>query len=113
MRPTKKIGIVICDRYRRCAGGKCFRAMRNREGAFDIYADCDLELVGFTTCDGCPGGKHRISRPGDDQKRRRGHPSGHGLVVGYPRVPIYDTFKRFLEARFGVRVVRRTHPIPT
>jgi len=48
-----KIGIVICDRYRRCAGGKCFRAMRNKEGAFSIYTDTEVELVGFTTCDGC------------------------------------------------------------
>ena len=29
----EKIGIIICDRYRRCAGGKCLRAMKNREGA--------------------------------------------------------------------------------
>lgn len=52
----KKIGIIICDRYRRCAGGKCFRAMRNKEGAFSIYKYTEIELVGFTTCDGCPGG---------------------------------------------------------
>ncbi|MCK4754917.1 MAG: CGGC domain-containing protein, partial [Calditrichia bacterium] len=37
MRKTQKLGIIICDRYRRCAGGKCFRALRNREGAFSIY----------------------------------------------------------------------------
>ncbi len=51
-----KIGIIICDRYRRCAGGKCFRAMRNKEGAFSIYTGIEVELVGFTSCDGCPGG---------------------------------------------------------
>jgi hypothetical protein len=28
-----KIGIVICDRYRTCGGGKCFRAARERQGA--------------------------------------------------------------------------------
>ncbi len=27
MTSKTKIGIVICDRYRRCAGGKCLRAM--------------------------------------------------------------------------------------
>ncbi len=32
MNSKTKIGIVICDRYRRCAGGKCLRSMRNREG---------------------------------------------------------------------------------
>ena len=56
MNSKTKIGIIICDRYRRCAGGKCLRAMRNREGAFSIYPDTEVELVGFTTCDGCPGG---------------------------------------------------------
>ena len=30
----KKIGIIICDRYRDCGGGKCFRALRERKGAF-------------------------------------------------------------------------------
>jgi len=51
-----KIGIIICDRYRRCAGGKCLRAMREKAGAFSIYQDEELELAGYTTCDGCPGG---------------------------------------------------------
>lgn len=53
---TRKIGIIICDRYRRCAGGKCLRALKNREGAFGRYENCDVELVGYTSCDGCPGG---------------------------------------------------------
>ena len=56
MNSKTKIGIVICDRYRRCAGGKCLRAMKNKEGAFSMYTDTEVELVGFTTCDGCPGG---------------------------------------------------------
>ena len=43
-----KIGIIICDRYRTCAGGKCLRAMRNKEGAFAQYADSEIELVGYT-----------------------------------------------------------------
>ncbi|WP_206203411.1 CGGC domain-containing protein, partial [Thermococcus sp. GR7] len=45
-----KIGIIICDRYRTCAGGKCFRALREREGAFSIYKSQDVEVVGYTTC---------------------------------------------------------------
>ena len=51
-----KIGIIICDRYRACAGGKCLRAMRNREGAFERYEGQPIELVGYTSCGGCPGG---------------------------------------------------------
>ncbi|MBN1824924.1 MAG: CGGC domain-containing protein [Candidatus Eisenbacteria bacterium] len=107
-----KIGIIICDRYRRCAGGKCFRAMRNREGAFDIYKESEIELVGYTTCDGCPGGN--IEYAGDEMVRN-GAEVVHlatGLVVGYPPCPYIDTFKDFLEKRYGVRVVVGTHPIP-
>jgi predicted metal-binding protein len=106
------IGIIICDRYRRCAGGKCFRAMKNREGAFSIYAATEIELVGFTTCDGCPGGN--IEYAGEEMVKN-GAEVIHlatGLVVGYPPCPHIDTFKTFLEKRYGVKVVVGTHPIP-
>ncbi len=53
MSKKTKLGIIICDRYHTCAGEKCFRALSRREGAFTINHDSDVELVGFTTCDGC------------------------------------------------------------
>lgn len=112
MNSKKRIGIIICDRYRRCAGGKCLRAMRNKEGAFSIYADTDLELVGFTTCDGCPGGN--IEYAGEEMVKN-GAQVIHlatGMVVGYPPCPHIESFKAFLEARYGVNVVVGTHPIP-
>ncbi len=112
MNSKTKIGIVICDRYRRCAGGKCLRSMRNREGAFSIYADSEIELVGFTTCAGCPGGN--IEYAGEEMVKN-GVEVIHlatGLVVGYPPCPYIDTFKTFLEERYQVRVVVGTHPIP-
>jgi hypothetical protein len=38
-----RIGIIICNRYRTCAGGTCLRAMRNKEGAFSKYeAECQV-----------------------------------------------------------------------
>jgi predicted metal-binding protein len=112
MNPTTKIGIIICDRYRRCAGGKCLRSMKNKEGAFSIYTDTDPELVGFTTCDGCPGGN--IEYAGEEMVKN-GATVIHlatGLVVGYPPCPHIDTFKAFLEKRYDVQVVVGTHPIP-
>ena len=108
----QKIGIIICDRYRRCAGGKCLRAMKNKEGAFSIYAGLDVELVGFTTCDGCPGGN--IEYAGEEMVKN-GATVIHlatGLVVGYPPCPHIDTFKAFLEKRYAIEVVVGTHPIP-
>lgn len=107
-----KVGIIICDRYRTCAGGKCLRAMRNREGAFSIYSDSDVELVGYTTCNGCPGGN--IEYAGEEMIKN-GAQVIHlatGLLVGYPPCPYIDTFKSFLEKRYKVKVVLGTHPIP-
>ena len=107
-----KIGIIICDRYRRCAGGKCLRAMREKAGAFNIYLDQELELVGYTSCDGCPGGN--VEYAGDEMVRN-GAQAIHlatGLVVGYPPCPYIETFVDFLEKRFNVPVVVGTHPIP-
>ena len=109
--PTK-IGIIICDRYRTCAGGKCLRAMRNREGAFSVYAGTDVELVGYTTCDGCPGGN--IEYTGEEMVKN-GAQVIHlatGMLVGYPPCPYIETFKAFLENRYSVKVIPGTHPIP-
>lgn len=112
MNEKVKIGIIICDRYRTCAGGKCLRSMRNREGAFDRYAGIEIELVGYTTCDGCPGGN--VEYTGEEMVKN-GAQVIHlatGLVVGYPPCPYISTFKSYLEKRYGVKVVVGTHPIP-
>jgi predicted metal-binding protein len=112
MSDTTKIAIIICDRYRTCAGGKCLRALRNREGAFSMYAGQEVELVGYTTCDGCPGGN--VEYAGEEMVKN-GAQVVHlatGLLVGYPPCPYINTFKNFLEKRNGVKVVLGTHPIP-
>jgi len=112
MNSKTKIGIIICNRYHCCAGGKCLRAMRNKEGAFSIYGGIEVELVGFTTCDGCPGGN--VEYAGEEMVKN-GAEVIHlatGMVVGYPPCPSIHTFKSFLEKRYDVKVVVGTHPIP-
>ncbi|WP_101263135.1 CGGC domain-containing protein [Labilibaculum filiforme] len=108
-----KIGIIICDRYRNCAGGKCFRAMQNREGAFDIYKKEDpLEIVGYTSCGGCPGGNIEYV---PEEMIKNGVEAIHlatGLVVGYPPCPYVSHFKKFIEEKYKIKVVVGTHPIP-
>ena len=107
-----RVGIIICDRYRSCAGGKCFRAARNREGAFSAYAGEDVEVVGFTSCGGCPGGNIE-SAP--EEMKKNGATVIHlatGLLVGYPPCPHLEHFARFIPEEYGIPVVLGTHPIP-
>lgn len=108
----RKIGIIICNRYHDCAGGKCFRALRNREGAFSIYKDQKVRLVGYTTCGGCPGGNVEYCV---EEMKKNGAEVVHfatGMVVGYPPCPHIDHFKEFVEQKYGIDVVIGTHPIP-
>ncbi|MBU1299463.1 MAG: CGGC domain-containing protein [Bacteroidetes bacterium] len=107
-----KIGIIICDRYKSCAGGKCFRAINERAGAFHIYKGKEIELVGYTTCGGCPGGN--IEYAPEELKKNAAEVIhlATGMMVGYPPCPYIDHFKKFIESKYDMKVVVGTHPIP-
>ena len=113
MKKNRKIGIIICDRYRDCAGGKCFRSLHNREGAFDIYSkEEEVEVVGYTTCGGCPGGNIEYT---PEEMIKNGAEVIHlatGFVVGYPPCPYIHHFRDFIQEKYGIKVVVGTHPIP-
>ncbi|MCD4820211.1 MAG: CGGC domain-containing protein [Candidatus Cloacimonetes bacterium] len=112
MKEKVKIGIIICDRYRRCAGGKCFRAMKNKKGAFDRYKNMDIELVGYTSCDSCPGGNIEYAV---EEMIGNGAEIIHlatGLIVGYPPCPHITFFSDFIKTKYDLEVVFGTHPIP-
>jgi predicted metal-binding protein len=107
-----KIGIIICDRYKSCAGGKCFRAVKEKAGAFDIYKYKDVEIVGYTSCGGCPGGNIEYA---PEELKNNGAEVIHlatGMVVGYPPCPYISSFKEFIELKYKLQVVVGTHPIP-
>ena len=108
----KRIGIIICHRYHTCAGGKCLRSLRDREGGFARYRDEAVELVGYTTCGGCPGGNVEYAPA---EMKKNGAEVIHlatGLVVGYPPCPRLQAFCDFIPAKYGLEVVVGTHPIP-
>ena len=109
----KKIGIIICGRYQNCGGGKCFRSLRERVGAFAAYPkDEDVEIAGYSYCGGCPGGNIEYV---PEEMKKNGVDVIHlatGLVVGYPPCPRIRDFKEFIEKRYGIPVVIGTHPIP-
>ncbi|KQC13456.1 MAG: metal-binding-like protein [Desulfuromonas sp. SDB] len=108
-----KVGIIICERYKDCTGGKCFRAMHNREGAFSIYPKNEtLDIAGYTSCDGCPGGNIEYC---PEEMIKNGAKKIHlatGLVVGYPPCPYLSYFVNYIQEKFKIEVVVGTHPIP-
>lgn len=107
-----KIGIIICDRYRTCAGGKCFRAFQNKEGAFEMYKNREVELAAFTTCGGCPGGNIEYA---PEEMKKNGVTHVHlatGFLVGYPPCPHMEHFQKFIPEKYGMKVILGTHPIP-
>jgi len=112
MSETVRIGIIICQRYHTCAGGKCFRALRQLEGAFSRYRDQQVELVGYTTCAGCPGGNVEFA---PEEMKKNGATVVHlatCFVVGYPPCPHLKHFQSFIPEKYGLSVVVGTHPIP-
>nr|WP_320119454.1 CGGC domain-containing protein [uncultured Marinifilum sp.] len=108
-----KVGIFICDRYKNCAGGKCFKSMQKREGAFNRYnKDETLEIVGYTSCGACPGGNIEYA---PEEMIKNGAEVIHfatGCIVGYPPCPYLSYFKKFIEDKYNIKVVIGTHPIP-
>ena len=109
----KKIGIIICGRYQDCGGGKCFRALRERVGAFAAYPkDEPVEVVGYSYCGDCPGGNVEYV---PEEMKKNGAEVIHlatGLVVGYPPCPRIRQFKQFIETYYDIPVIIGTHPIP-
>jgi len=108
-----KIGIIICGRYQTCGGGKCFRALRERRGSFARYApDEQVEVVGYSTCGGCPGGNIEYV---PEEMKKNGAEVIHlatCFLVGYPPCPDTARFKAFIETAYGLPVEIGSHPIP-
>jgi predicted metal-binding protein len=72
----------------------------------------EVEIVGYTTCDGCPGGNVEYAV---DEMMRNGVKAVHlatGLIVGYPPCPYIAEFSNFIKTKYDLEVVYGTHPIP-
>ena len=104
-----KVGIIRCmmtEDY--CPGTTDFKMIREHSGAFsDVPADEPIELVGFTSCGGCPGKKvvlraRKLVERGADtiafasciQK---------GTPIGYP-CPFAKKMKELVMADLGDKV---------
>jgi len=107
-----KLGIMICYHYRTCSGGKCFKALHNREGAFEIYKGKEVELVAFGTCGGCPGENIEYAL---EEMIQNGVTHIHlatGFLVGYPPCLYMTYIEKLIAKRTGLKMISGTHPIP-
>lgn len=109
-----RIGIIICDRYKSCEGGKCFRSVKEREGAFRRYSnESELEVISYTTCGGCPGGNVENAVMGMKTYGAQAIHLATGVLAGYPPCRYLESLQKFIEERTGLTVVVGTHPMPT
>jgi len=93
-----KIGIMICDRNRKCIGNKCFKAINERDGQFMNYPKDDLiEVVGWMTCGGCPG--ERLEYAPADMKKYGAEVVylASCYLAGYPACPYIEDHKKYLK----------------
>jgi predicted metal-binding protein len=108
-----KVGIMICDRNRKCTGNKCFMSIRDRSGAFARYPEDEpIEVVGFIACGGCPGERLEFS-PADMKKY--GAEVIHlatCFLAGYPACPYIRDFIQYIENYVELPVVVGSHPMP-
>lgn len=109
-----RIGIIICKRYNTCDGGKCFRAVKNREGAFKRYPKEErLEVVAYTTCGGCPGGNIENAVMGMKKHGTQAIHFATGVLAGYPPCYYLEELRKFAKERTGLPVIIGTHPMPS
>ena len=113
MIPMVKIGIMICDRNRKCTGNKCFRSINERDGQFaNIPKDEPIEVVGWITCGGCPGERLEFS-PADMKKYgAEAIYLASCYLAGYPACPYIEDHKTFIENIVELPVIIGTHPMP-
>ena len=108
-----KIGVMICDRNRKCTGNKCFRSIIERDGQFaNISKEESIEVVGWMACGGCPG--ERLEFAPADMKKYGAEAIylASCYLAGYPACPYIDDHKKYIENVVGLPVIVGTHPMP-
>jgi predicted metal-binding protein len=108
-----KIGVMICDRNRKCTGNKCFRSIIERDGQFsNIPKEESIEVVGWMACGGCPG--ERLEFAPADMKKYGAEAIylASCYLAGYPACPYIDDHKKYIENVVGLPVIIGTHPMP-
>jgi predicted metal-binding protein len=106
-----RIGIVKCEEtLDYCPSTGCFLAAKKKTGKFRDYED--IEIIGLTTCGGCPGRKivERVKK-----MKQKGVEVVHlstcmvQLHPEPPKCPFIEEIKKALKERVDIKVVEGTH----
>ncbi|MHC5228150.1 CGGC domain-containing protein [Enterococcus sp. LJL99] len=95
-----KLGIIRCNQTQDfCPGTRCFKIVADKLDGFDDITE-EIELIGFTTCGGCPG-KKAILRAKELVKRGADTIAfasciQKGTPIGYP-CPFGSKMKKLLQ----------------
>ena len=104
-----KLGIIRCDAYTdKCAGYKCFPAVRERAAAFAAYPG-PVELVGFDTCGGCDRNQTDKIVARAQRLKEKGAEVIHLGNCLKSVCPWTDLFATSIAQQVGLPVVRGTH----
>ena|SRR5690554_997669 len=109
-----KVGLIRClQTEEMCPGTTDFKVIKEKKGAF-AGVDGEIEIIGMTTCGGCPG-KKAVSRGVEMVKRgadtialcsciTKGNP------IGFP-CPYAEEIKAALQRKLGdsIRIIDYTH----
>ena len=109
-----KIGLIRCLQTEdMCPATTCINVMKNKKLAFADIEE-DIELIGITTCGGCPG-KRTVTRVAEMIKRGAdtivlASCIFKGTPIGFP-CPNAEQIKNIISKKFGetVRIIDYTH----
>ena len=107
----KKLGIIICDRTTPAAAASACGPCSSVKGLRPLPGE-EVQLVGYTTCGGCPGGNVEYVPA---EMKKNGAEVIHlatCTIVGYPPCPHLDTFRRFIPANTAWRWLSAPIPSP-
>lgn len=105
-----RVGIIRCAAYSdKCAGYKCFPAVRDKTGPIAEYFG-EVQLVGFDTCGGCARNETGKLVERATRLRDRGAEVIHlgNCLVG--ACPWTELFRDAIEKEIGLPVVLNAHP---
>ncbi|OPJ59715.1 CGGC domain-containing protein [Clostridium oryzae] len=109
-----KIGLIRCMKTEdKCPGTNCFKAMYKKKAAFKDIEE-EIELIGVTTCGGCPGKKAAARAAKMIRKGANAIALSSCITRGNPKgniCPYLEEMKQAITKKLGenIELIEHTH----